>query len=205
MIFISKITVCSWTGALFFVCTGVSALSQSFESLIAMPQSVVFSEPLPLHGKIVVHTIADGDDTFAARSLIEEFRMHGVRQDRTSSVRIELVRLDTVQARWLLSQRKIEFTRKMHDEGYVLISRGNIVYDVAATSTGIFYGIQTMKQLVHGSGDEAFLRTGVIRDWPAMKYRGQDDDLSRGPLPTLDYIKSQIRRFAAYKLNIYSP
>jgi hypothetical protein len=38
-----------------------------------------------------------------------------------------------------------------------------------------------------------------------MKYRGQDDDLSRGPFPTLDYQKKQIRNFAAYKLNIYSP
>jgi hypothetical protein len=31
------------------------------------------------------------------------------------------------------------------------------------------------------------------------------DDLSRGPLPTLDYQKKQIRTFAAYKLNLYSP
>jgi len=38
-----------------------------------------------------------------------------------------------------------------------------------------------------------------------MKYRGIDDDLSRGPLPTLEFQKHQIRVFAAFKINIYSP
>ena len=38
-----------------------------------------------------------------------------------------------------------------------------------------------------------------------MKYRGLDDDLSRGPVPTLDFQKKQIRTIAAYKINIYSP
>ncbi len=45
----------------------------------------------------------------------------------------------------------------------------------------------------------------LIRDWPAMKYRGVHDDLSRGPVPTLEFQKKQIRTFAAYKLNVYSP
>jgi hypothetical protein len=38
-----------------------------------------------------------------------------------------------------------------------------------------------------------------------MPYRGVHDDLSRGPVPTLDFQKKQIRTFAAYKINIYSP
>jgi hypothetical protein len=44
-----------------------------------------------------------------------------------------------------------------------------------------------------------------VRDWPAMRYRGIDDDLSRGPFPTLEFQKHQIRVFAAFKANIYSP
>jgi hypothetical protein len=38
-----------------------------------------------------------------------------------------------------------------------------------------------------------------------MKYRGVHDDLSRGPVPTLEFQKKQIRTFAAYKMNVYSP
>jgi len=44
-----------------------------------------------------------------------------------------------------------------------------------------------------------------VADWPAMKYRGLDDDLSRGPLPTLTFQKHQIRLLSEYKINIYSP
>ena len=36
-----------------------------------------------------------------------------------------------------------------------------------------------------------------------MRYRGLDDDLSRGPFPTLEFQKKQIRTIAAYKINIY--
>jgi len=38
-----------------------------------------------------------------------------------------------------------------------------------------------------------------------MKYRGIDDDLSRGPFPTLEFMKHQMRVFASFKINIYSP
>ncbi|MEJ7810350.1 MAG: family 20 glycosylhydrolase, partial [Gemmatimonadaceae bacterium] len=55
------------------------------------------------------------------------------------------------------------------------------------------------------SGSSARLRGATIRDWPAMRYRGVHDDLSRGPVPTLDFQKKQIRTFAAYKINVYSP
>ncbi len=43
-----------------------------------------------------------------------------------------------------------------------------------------------------------------IRDWPAMRWRGLHDDISRGPVPTLDYIKQQIRTLAGFKLNLYA-
>ncbi len=38
-----------------------------------------------------------------------------------------------------------------------------------------------------------------------MKYRGLHDDLSRGPVPTLEFQKKLIRTLAAYKVNLYSP
>jgi len=49
------------------------------------------------------------------------------------------------------------------------------------------------------------LHTATIRDWPAMKYRGLDDDLSRGPVTTLEFEKELVRTIAAYKINLYSP
>jgi len=62
---------------------------------------------------------------------------------------------------------------------------------IGATSAGVFYGAQTLKQLVSGDGDQAKLYRATIRDWPAMRYRGFHDDISRGPVPTLDFQKDR--------------
>ncbi|HET9803685.1 MAG TPA: family 20 glycosylhydrolase, partial [Candidatus Acidoferrum sp.] len=43
----------------------------------------------------------------------------------------------------------------------------------------------------------------TIRDWPAMKWRGASVDISRGPIPTLEFMEKQVRTLAAYKLNLY--
>jgi hypothetical protein len=69
----------------------------------------------------------------------------------------------------------------------------------------LFYGAQTVKQLIRGSGKDAVLFVPTIRDWPAMAHRGVSDDWSRGPLPNMEFLKREIRTLAAYKYNIFSP
>jgi len=69
----------------------------------------------------------------------------------------------------------------------------------------MFYGAQTLKQLIRTDGGAPSLQVAAIRDWPAMRYRGFHDDLSRGPVPTLEFQKKELRTFAAYKINVYSP
>jgi hypothetical protein len=95
-------------------------------------------------------------------------------------------------------------------EGYAIIPDGNGPHDgglalTANTAAGIFYGLQTIKQLLLGNGPTATLQTATIRDWPALPIRGLHDDLSRGPVDTLDFQKKLIRTLAAYKVNLYSP
>jgi hexosaminidase len=198
------------TGLFLFGIVSSAARSQSTPSrllLIPMPREIKAQGELPLRGAVKIHSSINKKDMFASQDLATTLHEHGIvrRTAGGSGITIELLHLDTPQARKVLLWEHLDFTAAMHDEGYILVSRGNIFYDIGATATGIFYGVQTIKQLILGQGRNAVLRKVVVRDWPAMRYRGQDDDVSRGPFPTLDYQKSQIRRFASYKLNIYSP
>jgi len=108
-------------------------------------------------------------------------------------------------AQSLLRRHSVAIDPAMRDEGYVIVPDENRIVVIGATSAGVFYGAQTLKQLVDGDSRSARLYKATIRDWPAMRYRGFHDDLSRGPVPTLEFQKKQIRTLAAYKVNVFSP
>jgi len=143
----------------------------------------------------------DAEDEFAARDLEEALKLPGHAKAEAGSFKIELLRTGSAEGKAALAKHKLAFDAAMEAEGYVLTVEPHQATIVAATSAGVFYGVQTLKQLLAGTE----LPTGTVRDWPAMKYRGIDDDLSRGPFPTLEFQKHQIRVFAAFKVNIYSP
>lgn len=101
------------------------------------------------------------------------------------------------------------------EEGYVIDATAARVIVAARTGAGVFYGAQTLRQLFgQGEGGPASATATAdkqiacpavaIKDWPAMRWRGIHDDISRGPVPTLDYMKRQVRTCAAYKLNLFS-
>ena len=103
-----------------------------------------------------------------------------------------------------LRAEKVEVPANLNEEGYVLRAGANGVIVAGGSPAGTFYGLQTLKQLVRGNGPTAFIQGVHIVDWPAMRWRGVSDDISRGPVPTVAYIKRQLRTFAAYKLNLHS-
>lgn len=92
------------------------------------------------------------------------------------------------------------FKEELGDEGYELFIDNNQVVLAANTAQGLFYGKQSLKQLIRGAKNNKLQGVHII-DKPAVKYRGIMDDISRGPVPTLDYMKYQIRRFAELKIN----
>jgi hexosaminidase len=88
-------------------------------------------------------------------------------------------------------------------EAYVLRVDPQGVEVRAKSSAGIFYGIQTLCQLVDGEKDKSFLPEVDIQDWPSLSYRGVMMDLSHGPMPTEEEIKRQIDFLASWKGNQY--
>ena len=90
-------------------------------------------------------------------------------------------------------------------QGYVIRVTDSGVLVAGRTAQGLFYGVQTLRQLLRpeGPGGKTLaIPALVIRDWPSMEWRGVSDDISRGPIPTLDYLKMQIRTLAEYKINL---
>jgi hexosaminidase len=194
--------------ALVLLLPGATRPLSAQAGLIPEPREFSPRAPIPLARGMVLVTPANSEDRFAVTDLREYLVARGVGVVPAADARavvVSLVRLGTAGARAIAATRDFFTDSTRKNEGYVLVAEGRRVTIVGASAAGVFYGVQTLKQLVGGRGGAASLRGAVIRDWPAMRWRGFHDDLSRGPVPTLEFQKKQIRTFAAYKLNIYSP
>ncbi len=92
-------------------------------------------------------------------------------------------------------------------QAYSINIAQNCITIEATTEQGLFYGAQSLKQLIrHQLLTENNLNIPCysILDYPSLEYRGWMDDISRGPIPTTDFIKEQIRRLAEYKFNFFN-
>jgi hexosaminidase len=177
-------------------------------SLLPAPREAHLGPKMQLPAKIQVLVPGhDAADEFAASDLLEAIKQVAPAESARAGVfyRVNLLRSDALAAKTVLSRAGLAFDPAMQSEGYALIIEKQQAYIVGASSAGVFYGVQTFKQLLQQPGSERTLPTGTIRDWPAMRYRAVQDDLSRGPVPTLEYQKHQIRVLASFKANIYSP
>jgi len=148
------------------------------------------------------------DDRFAAQDFIDDLKATadvalsigkaGSRRD------IIIGRLDIPAIAESLRRSGVTVPANLTDEGYVLFANTERVIVAGKTEIGTFYGLQTLKQLVRGEGAGAFIPAVKTVDWPTMRWRGVSDDISRGPVPTVEYIKRQIRTEAFFKLNMHS-
>ena len=188
--------------------------------LVPMPREVKPASALPLSSGIRVECAqpCDPADAFAVADFKAVMAQRGVTiTDAASAPHILVTRFSTSIGRSIYqeslpasSPKATSMPQEMQPEGYVILpdangSRNAGLALTADTSAGIFYALQTAKQLIVGDGATATLHIATIRDWPAMQYRGLQDDLSRGPIDTLDFQKKLIRTLAAYKANLYSP
>ena len=116
---------------------------------------------------------------------------------------IVLARLQDRNVREFLESKGLK-ADSIGDQGYLLFSDNSHLIVAANTGQGLFYGVQTLRQLLRAEGRSLVCPAVAIRDWPSMKWRGVQDDISRGPIPTEDFMKRQIRTLAAYKVNLFA-
>lgn len=163
--------------------------------------------------RIELSEFNNSEDRFAAEQLVEEIQQAagfkpamGPFKGKTKNV-IALLRANSTSSslRRLLEERKVGLEEKFDPEGYALDVNEGSVLVAANTPEGIFYAVQTLKQMVvPGDNLQTIIQGAHVRDWPTLRYRGVHDDVSRGPVPTLDFMKRQIRTAAEFKLNMWS-
>ena len=83
-----------------------------------------------------------------------------------------------------------------HLEGYALATKAQSVCIRARTAQGLFYGMQTLRQLIEA---ESFAAVTII-DWPDIPLRSDYLDL-RSIYPTFERLLHFMKEMAAYKFN----
>jgi len=162
--------------------------------------------------RILVDLGHQAEDRIAAETLAEEIHdqsglklnITGEKSDaRQEPSTIVLARLQDLRVKEFLASKGLK-ADSIGDQGYLLFSDSSHLIVAANTGQGLFYGVQTLRQLLHPEGQTLVCPAVSIRDWPSMEWRGVQDDISRGPIPTEDYMKRQIRTLAAYKVNLFA-
>jgi hypothetical protein len=162
--------------------------------------------------KILVEFGHQEEDRIAAETLAEEIhdqsglnvRISGEKANaKQSRSAIILARLQDRRVKDFLASKGLK-TDSIGDQGYLLFSDKTHLIVAANTGQGLFYGVQTLRQLIHKDDGHLVCPALSIRDWPSMEWRGAQDDISRGPIPTEDFMKRQIATLAAYKVNLFA-
>jgi hexosaminidase len=175
-------------------------------SILPMPREYSSRGTISLLHGVSVSAGSNAEDRFAAADLEAWLRQLDIPAKKShSALPIELLRGDSRTAERLMVKAEVSIDPQMDEEGYVIVPDGRGLAVIADTSAGVFYGLQTLKQMITGSRASATLEEAVIRDWPAMRYRGLSDNLSHGSMTALEFQERQIRTLAARKVNIYSP
>ncbi len=71
-----------------------------------------------------------------------------------------------------------------------------------ADEAGLFYGAQTLRQLIRAADGRIEVPAGEVEDWPELLHRGLSIDVSRGPVLTEERLQAVIRTLAEFKMNM---
>ncbi len=185
-------------------------LSQSNIYLIPQPKQITFgsgsfsiSDPL----KIYFSKGACEETQFSVKQLQEtlsdnNFHSKVVHSASNGDILLGLIERDKPIDK-ILNDLKINLPQDAYEEGYIISNDGKKIIVAAKTEAGLFYGVQTLKQLIE-TANKGSIPSLVVIDWPSLRYRGWMDDISRGPIPSMDFLKHCIRQMAAYKQNFFT-
>lgn len=150
--------------------------------------------------KIFVQLGHQSEDRIAAETLAEEVAdQSGLKLDilgmkaagKAEGGAIVLARLQDERVRDFLAGKGLKADELVGENGYLLFSDRTHLIVAANTGQGLFYGVQTLRQLLRPAGKGLMCPAVEIRDWPGFESNTVRDDVSRESTPEL--LKKQFR------------
>lgn len=89
-------------------------------------------------------------------------------------------------------------------EGYILSIHQDEILILGKSDAGMLYGLYSFLQLAQAYSAKGRIPCMEILDYPVFEHRAVMDDISRGPLSNMDFLKKQIRRLSRLKINSFS-
>lgn len=144
--------------------------------------------------RILVQLGHQSEDRIAAETLAEEVAdQSGLKLDilgmkaagKAEDGAIVLARLQDSRVRRFLARNGLKADELVGEDGYLLFSDKSHLIVAANTGRGLFYGVQTLRQLLRPAGKGLICPAVGIRDWPSLERRDAQGDLSRSETPVL--------------------
>lgn len=176
-------------------------------ALVPYPRQLTRAQgELHLGTGVVISVPAGGaDDRFAAGTLVAELRdidhIHATVASGGGTV--VLLRSDSSAGRARMRAASIALPADAGPEAYALLVSAHQAAVIGNGAAGVFYGVQTLRQLIHPDpAGGAFAPAVTVADWPALAWRGVQIDMSRGPMPTLAAMERDVALLAEFKVNM---
>jgi hexosaminidase len=136
----------------------------------------------------------------SAKFLADFFIQHGINLPVVNFDEVDGIENDIIL-------RLLKDKEDIKKEGYRLKVTSNNLTIVATDAAGLFYGIQTLMQMVPASfltmqNKEVEIHGWIINDSPRFSYRGMHLDVGRHFFP-VDFIKQYLDMMAMYKFNTF--
>ena len=139
---------------------------------------------------ILIDKGANPEDVFAAeelrRRLMEEWNVKCSITEVSSGRNIALTRQGAPE--------------EVGDQGYRLETSANRLTIRANGATGLFYGTQSLLQIIQNGRQGLYVKGMVITDWPDISWRAVHYDTKHFQ-EKKEYVKEFIRTLASYKIN----
>lgn len=90
------------------------------------------------------------------------------------------------------------------EEDYALAVGPEGAVIAAQAREGLIHGLATLGQLIRANHRDGTIPCLAIRDWPSLRWRAFQDDLTRGPSTKLSELKRDVARGASLKLNLFT-